>query len=119
MALTDSQKAALRRYLGWTDKDRGLYNALEGAFLAISDEAVTQLGVHLDDLATIESRLRSTWDHLKVRRVEDVEFAGGDEVRALRSEGNRLVLDISSILGVDYRVLPFRSGQSSGVCRRG
>lgn len=119
MAFTDSQKADIRRFLGYTDRSQGYYSLLEGVMTVVSADAEAKVGTILTDLGTIETTLRESWGRQKVKRVEDIYLAGIDEIKALRSEGNRLARHIASILGVQVRVYPFFSGGSSGIAGRG
>lgn len=104
MALTLTEKADLRKFLGYTDLDQGQYSDVEGSMLAVSDEGQVQLRVLLADLATIESRLRDSWKHQKAVRVEQVTLAGADEIINLRREGSRLASNCASILGLRVAV---------------
>ena len=119
MALTDTQKTQIRRYLGYADRDSGLYSALEGPMNDQTTEAETEIGVILTDLTTIETTIRSSWSRQKVLKVEDVILAGREEIGALRWEGNRLARMLAIILGIAIRHRPFESGSSWGVARRG
>lgn len=119
MALTATQKANIRRYLGYPDITQGSASTLEGVMLAISAEAETQIGTILTDLATIETTLRASWSRQMVTRAEDVTIAGPQEIRSLRAEGNRLARHLASVLGVAVWQFPFASGAGGGPTRRG
>lgn len=119
MPLTEDQKAGVRRYLGYPDVNRILYQSLEGAMVALSESGVAQVGAVLQDLEAIEEHLRGSWSRQKVHRAEDVVLAGHDELAGLRSEGNRLVDQLASILGVSVRSYPFTTGGAVGVAGRG
>lgn len=119
MALSDANKAKVRRYLGYPDVNRELYHALEGALVALSAEAVTEVEAILTQLATLETTLTGGWSYQHVKRAEEVTLAGMDGLAALRSEGTRLVRQLAAMLGVDIRSNPFGSGRSAGLAARG
>lgn len=120
MALTDSQKASIRRYLGYPDINRELHRALEGAMDALSTEGEAQVGSLLTSIADLETLLASSWNRQKVIKAEEVTLTGFGEVQALRSEARRLCLDLAATLDVKPRRIPFSSGSGgSGIARRG
>lgn len=119
MPFTDTQKAEVRKYLGYPDLTRGEYSKLEGALVAISEEAVSQVTVLLADIASVETELRGSWSLQKAKKVEEITLAGSDQISALRSEGNRLVTAIGSILGVWPTRPYFTTGTSGGMAGRG
>ena len=119
MALSDAQKAQVRRYLGYPDGYRYIYTELENAMTALSSEGETLVTDILTKLASIETKLTSAWDHQKVTRVEDVYFSGAGEVQSLRHEGRRLVADLASLLAVTPLRTPFSSGSGGGPTLRG
>jgi hypothetical protein len=118
VALTATQKANVRRFLGYADVSQGRYSDLEGLLVSLSAEAETQIIAILTDLATIETSLRASWGRQSVTRVEDVHLAGPGEIGALRSEGNRLAKHLSTIIGAPVLQLPFASS-GGGFARRG
>lgn len=116
MAFTDAQKAAIRRYLCYPDVFRFQHHTLEGAFTSMSDEASTFVVAILDQLATIETTLQSSRSRQKVVKAGEVTLSGGDEIRALRAEGQRLAGDISVAFGVPFYQgrKPFTQGGHGG-----
>jgi hypothetical protein len=119
MALTSSQKAQVRRYLGYPDGYRYVYTELENAMTALSAEGETLVGTILTSLALIETKLAASWDRMKVTQVEDVHFAGSGEIGALRNEGRRLATDLASLLSVRMLRVPFSSSTGNGATIRG
>lgn len=119
MSLTDAQKAATRRYLGYPDVNRESYREVEGALVALSADGVTIAVEILGRLATIQTDLASSWSRQKVVKAEEVTLAGAEEIRALRAEGRRLANELAALLGVTIVVDVFSGGSSSGVARRG
>lgn len=119
MALTDTQKASVRRFLGFPDGNRLARSSLEGAMDSLSAEGEVVVEAILDQLATINSTLAGSWSRQKVLRAEEVTLAGAEEIRALRAEGRRLANELAALLGVTILVDVFSGGSSSGVARRG
>jgi hypothetical protein len=119
MALTATQKAQIRRYLGYPDANRQDHYHLVGAMDALSAEGEVIVTALLTSLETIQTKLSQSWDRQKVHIVEDITLAGHDEIKALREEGNRLASDLGVALDTPPRRLPFSSGGGTGVLRRG
>ena len=119
MALSDAQKAKVRRYLGYPDVNRRLFSDLEGALTALSADGQTEVEDLLAKIANVEGILVASQDRQKVVKAEDVILAGRDEIRALWAEGNRYALTLANILDVKLRRRPFGGASTSGVCRRG
>lgn len=119
MSLSTTQRAKVRRYLGFPDGNCELSSSLEGAMTSLSAEGEVEVVAVLTQLATIETSLESSWARQKVIRAEEVTLAGADEIMALRAEGNRLASTLASILGVEPRRQAFTSGASGGIAGRG
>jgi len=120
MALTSAQKAQIRLYLGFPDVNRSLSPELEGAMLAVSAEAETLITDLLTRLDSLTTTLEAGWTYQAVIKAEEVTLSGFSGIDALRSEGRRLVNNLSIILGVQPRTTPFDTGGSqSGIARRG
>lgn len=110
MALTETQKAEVRRFLGYSDLSRGGVSILEAVLIALSPEAEVQVVAVLADLTAIEVRLRASWPLQVAKRAEEVELWGWEGIMALRMEGNRLAAMLGSILCVPVLVPPFTAG---------
>lgn len=119
MALTDTQKASVRRFLGYPDVNRELSLELEGAMTALSAEGEAVVIELLDQLAELDATLRSSWTRQKVKRAEEVELWGADEIKALRQEGSRLANELAAVLDVDIRRNVFGGGARTGIAGRG
>ena len=119
MALSDAQKAKIRRYLGFPDVNRRLFADLEGAMSVLSAEGQVEVEDLLAKLANVSAILVASQDRQKVVKAEDVILAGRGEIRALWAEGNRYALTLANVLDVTPRRQPFGGAPSSGVCRRG
>lgn len=112
--LTDSQKVKIRLYLGYMDLYRYANPRLESAFVAISPEAETEVGNILAQLADIDLRLSTTGRDLAgLTSVGqgDPEFAAGQALKDLRSEGNRYVKQLVNMFGVE----PINGGAYGGA----
>lgn len=117
MALTDAQKAQVRRYLGFPDVNRDA--SLEGVMASLSADGETLVGTILTALESIQTRLTASQGRQSIIQVEDVKFSGGDELRSLWAEGNRLAQDLASLLDVTPRRLPFGGGGGTRPTYRG
>ncbi len=121
MALTDTEKASLRRVLGFSDANRQTHvnTRVEQAFTALSPEGEVEIRAQLTAVVAIEAILVTSWTRQKVIKAEEVTLAGADEIRALRSEAQRLVDMIADILGLTPFRSVFTSGRRSGAASRG
>lgn len=119
MALTDDQRASVRRYLGYPDRIQGYYSDLEGAMDALSTAGEAQVVTILTKLATLETRIETNWSTQNIKRAEEVEFFGPEGVQSLLAEGNRLVKQLASLLGVAVLCSAFSGGSRSGMAGRG
>lgn len=120
MALTGTQKASVRRYLGYPDVNRETYLGLEGAMDAISAEGEVIVADILAQIVDLDATLRSSWSRQKVKRAEEVELWGGDEILNLRMEGARLAGELAALLDVQILRNVFSSGAGSvGIAGRG
>jgi hypothetical protein len=119
MALTDAQKAAVRRYLGYPDINRQAHSEIESALDVLSVEGEELVATLLSSLASIESKLTASWSRAGVERVEDVWFSATGGVDGLRAEGRRLAADLGNIFGLAPVRTPFSAGPSSGAALRG
>lgn len=119
MALTDANKAKIRRYLGYPDVNRLTYYELEGALGAISSDGETIATGLLTSLDALHTALQDSWSRQKVVRAEEVTLAGPDEIRALRAEGRRLSAELAALFDVPVLVDVWGSGGGSGTCLRG
>jgi hypothetical protein len=119
MALTETQRAAVRLYLGWSARfhqfDSRLEQALdavgslpESAALITASISSTPPGL-LALLADLESRIRGAYGRLKAGKVGSIELNAG-EIGQLRSEGRRLVGQLATLLGVEVGSDPFGPG---------
>lgn len=110
MALTDAQKAAIRRALGWSARFAQFDSRLDQAMSAISTLPEAELQITdtlanngiLANIDDIQSRLRAQYTRLKADQVGTIKL-NPREQRQLRSEGSRYVLELARLLGVEVR----------------
>lgn len=128
MPLTDTQKATVRMYLGYSDQSRSAANRanLEGALVALSSDAVTQVTAILASIATVETSLTTVNSSARagIKSVDNGGVVWADDgrsaSRAVTDEGRRFVRRLSVILGVPVASDVFGSSvPTSGPCPRG
>lgn len=123
MALDATQKASIRRYLGYPDPSVNTLQrfSLEGNMDEVSAEGEVEIEAILTRLGAIETKYTSVRAYAGLKRAEDVEFYGGGEALVtLGDEGNSLVDQLARILGVDVLAYPFPSRRiCGGIARRG
>lgn len=103
MALTSTQKASVRRYLGYPDVNRLMHHDLEGAMVAISAEGEVVVADLLAKLATLDTQLATKWTTQGIKRAEEVEFFEAGGITGLWMEGRRLVEQLAALLDVQIR----------------
>ena len=118
MALTATQRADVRKALGWSAQFNQTDNALENAFdgLETNPEHEAQVVAILADIALVEAQLVDSRKRLKATQVGSVQLnAFQVEQLALREEGRRLTGTLASIVGVERRHDIFSSGSPGRV----
>jgi len=103
MAFTDTEKADIRRALGWPARFHQHDSRLEHSMLALDS-----LPAHEDQVreilvcvADIRVRLKDSLKRLKANKVGSIEMKTlTEEMAGLRWEGRRLTGELSSIMGV-------------------
>lgn len=115
MALSDAQKAQIRRYLGFPDPGVDTFTELESAMNSLTPEGEAIAVEILADLAAVQAQVDAARTRHGVERVEDVWFSSADTAGALRADRDRLVADLSNLLGIPAVSTTARSG----VARRG
>lgn len=116
MALTDTQKAKCRRYLGYPDVNRRAYSELEGAFASLSTAGETEVGSILTQISALETSatgLTGT-DRVGISRIEDVHFDGSSGLVNIHDERRRLIAELGALLDITPM-----SGRTSGFLPRG
>jgi len=114
MALDASQKAKIRRYLGYPDIGRESFSDLEGAFSTLSAAGETEVETILADIAALDTRSSTVAGTAGLTRVEDVWFSAGSGFADLAARRAQLVSELAALLGVSVM-----TGQGSGFCPRG
>lgn len=116
MALDNSQKAKIRRYLGYPDVGTELDWRLEGAMNQLSAEGEVEVEAILAAIATLDAQRTSNLSYLNLKRAEEVEFYDGGTA-LLMQERARLIDELAGILGVPLN--SSASASSGGACLRG
>jgi|FLYL01.1.fsa_nt_gi hypothetical protein len=122
MALTDAERAKVRRRLGWPSRFHQTNSALEMAMDALASEPEEEQEARdlLTAMDTLDTELTSARKRLKFRGVGEIEGPGALEIATLRAEGRRLVARLSALLGVKPLVNPYSGGTGgSNVMRTG
>lgn len=110
MALTDTQKAEVRRALGWSARFHQFDSRLEQAMSALDTEPEHELQITdtlanngiLANIANVQSEMREAHARLKADKVGSI-LLRKEELRQLRQEGDRWVKDLARLLGVETR----------------
>lgn len=102
MALTTTQRAQVRTYLGWPARFWQTTSQLEQAMNAVDGEAaeLALVVALLVSLADIDTRLTACYGRLKALKVGSIELPGHGELMALRSEGRKFSGRLAAKLGV-------------------
>lgn len=104
MALTETQKAGVRRYLGF-GRGRDIHPELESRFVGwLSAEEETQIAATLAQLDAVYAKLQSAAlenTDLKSADKGDAVFFGPEQLDALRRHGRMLVQTLVTIFEVD------------------
>lgn len=102
MALTETQRAQVRTYLGWPARWWQTSSQLEQAMNAL-DQTTAELAAVvalLVQAADLDTRLTAAYSRLKALRVGAIELPGHGELLGLRSEGRRVSGRLAQKLGV-------------------
>ena len=110
MALTTAQEADIRRALGWSARFHQFDSRLEQAMSAVGTDADHELQITdtltndgiLANIDDIQTKLRDAHARLKANVVGSIVLRQ-QEVTQLKKEGDRWVLDLARILGVETR----------------
>lgn len=116
MALDNSQKAKIRRYLGYPDVSQLRYDRLEDAMSGLSAEGEVEVEAILTSIATLDAQRTSNIAYANIQRAEEVWFYEGGSA-LLMQERARLIGELAGILGVPLN--SSASASSGGACLRG
>lgn len=105
MALTETQRASVRLYLGWPARFWQMNSRLEQAMnaLASTAEEETIVVALLASLAALDANITAAYSRLKALAVGSITLSGPGEINALRSEGRRLSGRLAATLAVDVQ----------------
>ena len=117
MALTETQKASVRRYLGF-GKGRDIHPELETRFVGwLSAEEEALITTALTQLDAVMTKLQSAAlenTDLKSADKGDAVFFGPVQLAALREHGRMLVQTLTTIFEVDPLRDIFATGPTGG-----
>lgn len=123
MAFTQSQRNAIRIYLGGplygTQVDPRVENAIAAVESLADADLEARVATILTSLATIDEQLLASRSRFKFKRVEDVEFNIGGEVGSLSALGTLFVERLSTIFGLPVIKNPYRGAPNGSVMRHG
>lgn len=101
MALSESQRAQVRLFLGY-DRGRDLHPALESRWDALNSDEETQVAAALSALSALDTKLLSAaLENLDASKVDEVVMLGPEQLRALRAQGRMLVRRLGIVFAVD------------------
>jgi len=122
VALTETQKASVRRYLGF-GRGRDIHPELESRFVGwLSTEEETQISATLTQLDALMTKLQSAAlenTDLKSADKGDAVFFGPEQLCALRDHGRMLVQTLATIFEVEPRRDVFGMGPVGGLVSLG
>jgi hypothetical protein len=116
VALDNSQKAKIRRYLGYPDVGTELDWRLEGAMSQLSAEGEVEVEAILASLAALDAQRTTNLTYANLKRAEEVWFYEGGGALLIQ-ERTRLIAELAGILGVSVNTTTAAS--SGGACLRG
>lgn len=100
MALTATQKAQVRFYLGMQDNLQEAWLSFTSQLNTLTAEGEVIVADLIDKLAAIDDQLEQAPSRLKALKVGSIELSGFGEIEGLRAEGRRLVGRLCSMFGI-------------------
>jgi hypothetical protein len=102
MALDQTQKYTILRYLGWPirtiDSTSSSYsNIINGRLTGFPDDAIAMLTPLLTRMAAIDTKLQGMVNQSNVKSIDDIEFFQ-DGTYDLRAERGKLIKEIASMM---------------------
>ena len=116
MALTDTQKADIRFFLGWSARFQQTDSRLEQAMSSIATvpDSETLVIAGIASCKDIDTKLLTAHGRIKAMAVGSIDLPGPMEIRMLRSEGRRHASRMAHTLGVEIRHDAFSPGPYRG-----
>lgn len=121
MAFTAEEKYKIIRFLGYpanTLKEGSLSYSkiLSDRLLSVETAAEAEIRLILDRIIALDEGLATAVDQSGVKRIDDIEFFGGDQggskLAELRKERMRLIKELSQLLDINM----VSSGSMGNVC---
>lgn len=100
MALTATQQAQVRHYLGVPDDLKEAWIGFYSQLTTLSAEGQVIVSDLLDKLQAIDDQLEQAPSRLKAWKVGSIELPHFEEIQGLRSEGRRLVGRLCAVFGL-------------------
>jgi len=121
VALTASDKADVRFFLGWSARFHQSDSRLEQAMSALDTEPEAEALVlaAIVSCKDIDTKLTDAHGRLKAMKVGSIDLPGDREIQTLRKEGRRHVGRIALTLGVEVRHDVFSSSRYRGFASFG
>lgn len=123
MAFTNSQRNAIRMYLGGplygTQVDPAVDNAINAVESLADVDLEARIIAVLASLESLDAQLLEARTRFKFRRVEDVEFNVGGEVGNIAQLGTVFVERLATLLGCPVRKNPYRGSGNGALMRHG
>lgn len=115
MALSATQKAQVRLYLGY-ERGYDLHPELESKLDSFSAEEETQVVAVLASLAALDAKAESVATNgvLEAIKVGDLELREGDPLELYAKQGRRLVARLEILTSVDARADYWGAGSCGG-----
>lgn len=127
MAFTEAEKVQIRRFLGIPAGYRDLHIDIEGRIQLLEQEINLETAAKalIVEIQTVRDAIGANANFLKRMQVESVDrggvkLRGWEEVRIVRAEGRRLVLDLVTMMDLHAWGFPLndifgqRTGPTSG-----
>lgn len=119
MAFSAAESVTLRRLLGYADRNREWAWSFDAVLASIDEATEDEIRLLLERVTTVEEQISSQASRAGLKRAEDVEWYAGAARAELREEGDRLLMQIASLLAIPIKQSAFRPAPLSGPCGRG
>lgn len=110
MAFTVTEKIKILKYLGYPANTinpgtTSFSNIVNSRLLLVLPEAETEVREILIRIAAADTSLSAGVDAAGIKRIDDIEFFGdseGSKLSATRTERNRLIRELATLLDLGY-----------------